>query len=167
MSATISAAEERESERKIRTIERLIAELEQEAEILSTMPRTPPRLQRQAAEAPWAPPRGPALSRTEATGCALPELDLPCPPPLRRTCQLPTCDEWCSYCRENDRIAAANRARNPLAEPRPAFVPQLAFLPPPPIGATVVRVPIDLATLTRAALQQIIAAASSALASKP
>jgi hypothetical protein len=30
-----------------------------------------------------------------------------------------------------------------------------------------VRVPIDLATLTRAALQQIIAAATSALSSKP
>jgi hypothetical protein len=170
------AAVAQDTQRKLVQVERILREIErsvansaeqserQNAEILSAMP---------AVDATWAPPRDsrsrsaaafapqPALSRTEATGCALPELDL-CPPtPLRRTCQLPSCDDWCTYCRENDRIAAANSNWNPLAEPRPAF------LPPPPIGATVVRVPIDLSTLTRAALQQIIVAATSALASKP
>ena len=31
---------------------------------------------------------------------------LPLPPPLRRTCATPTCDEHCAHCRRNDRIAA-------------------------------------------------------------
>lgn len=203
-----------------RRTERIIARMERDAAVLAAMPATPPRLQRHNAvtDAPWAPPHPPALSRTEATGCALHEEEhgLPPPPPLRRTCQLPGCDEWCSYClgndriqatggtlspppplrrtcqlpgcnewctycRENDRIAAANRSWNPLMEPRPVFVPQLSFggappsssadrglggdlhPPPPPIGATVVRIPVDLRLMTAAALRELIAAANAAL----
>jgi hypothetical protein len=146
-----------EAAMKSRT-ERIIAQLERDIAILDSMPATSPRLERHNAVVQL--PSGPALERTEATGC-----DLPPPPPLRRTCQLPGCYEWCAYCRENDRIAAANRGWNPLQEPRPVFVPQLAFggVPPPPIGATVVRIPIDMRLMTAAALREIIAAANAAL----
>ena len=175
--ARATAAADRQDKAKYRRAQEIIAQLEQEAAILESMPATPPRLARQAA-VPWAPPRGPALSRTEATGCALPP-----PPPLRRTCQLPGCDEHCTYCRENDRIAAYNRA-NPIIGGGPASIPRiripawadeegaigmapLPFLPsPPPIGATVVRVPIDMAQMTALALQELIAAAQRALNSK-
>jgi hypothetical protein len=63
--------------------------------------------------------------------------NLPPPPPLRRVCNLPTCDENCVYCRENDRLAAARRglpflapdvgAGGAVAEPSPTNIPRLAF----------------------------------------
>jgi len=63
--------------------------------------------------------------------------NLPPPPPLRRVCNLPTCDENCVYCRENDRLAAARRglpflapdagAGGAAAEPSPTNIPRLAF----------------------------------------
>jgi hypothetical protein len=133
-----------------RRTERIIARLERDVDILASMPVAPPRLERHNAVTEL-PPR-PNLGYTAATGC-----DLPPPPPLRRTCQLPGCNEWCSYCRGNDRIAAANRNWNPLAEPLPSFIP------PPPIGATVVRVPVDMRLMTQAALRELIAAAQAAL----
>lgn len=117
-----------------RRTECIIARMEQDAAILASMPATPPRLQRQNAVT-----------------------DLPPPPPLRRTCQLPDCNELCSYCRENDRIAAYNRA-HPLTGPN--TVPQLL---PPPIGATVVRIPVDLRLMTAVALRELITAAANAL----
>jgi hypothetical protein len=148
-----------------RRVKRIMAQLERDEATLAAMPATPPRLQRHNAvtgEAPWAPPHPPALSRTEATGCALPP-----PSPLRRTCQLPSCDEWCRYCRENDRIASHNMAAGGGGGGGgPASIPPIWDLPPPPIGATVVRVPIDMAQMTAAALQELIAAASRALANK-
>ena len=183
--AKATAAADRQDREKRRRAERIIARMARDMEILAAMPATPPRLARQDA-VPWAPPHGPALSRTEATGCA----DLPPPPPLRRTCQLPGCDEWCSYCRENDRIAAYNRA-NPIYLPAPpATLPPVwdrppsssaggvgglapsssaggvGGLAPPPIGAAVIRVPIDMAQMTAAALRMLIAAAQNALDSK-
>ncbi len=162
--ARSEAAVARQEAAMRRRAERIVARMERDAAVLAAMPLAPPCLERQDAVTEL--PHGPALERTEATGCQLPEevLNLPPPPPLRRTCQLPGCDEWCTYCRENDRIAAANRGWNPFQEPRPAFVPQLAFdLPPPPIGATVVRIPIDMRLMTAAALREIIAAANAAL----
>lgn len=160
----------RQDERKRRRAEQIIARLERDLAALDSMPTTPPRLARQAAIV--GAPSKPAISRT-----------LSPPPPLRRTCQLPGCDEHCSYCRENDRIAAYNRA-NPIigsgqaSIPRiriPAWadeedaigIPPLPFLPsPPPIGATVIRVPIDMTQMTTLALQELIAAAQRALANK-
>lgn len=181
--AKATAAADRQDQAKRSAAAHIIARMARDMEILAAMPATPPRLARHDAvtgEAPWAPPHPPALSRTEATGCALSEevLSLPPPPPLRRTCQLPGCDEWCSYCRENDRIAAYNRA-NPIYLPAPpATLPPVWDLPPsssaggvgglvpPPIGATVVRIPIDMAQMTAAALRMLIAAAQNALDSK-
>jgi hypothetical protein len=198
-----------------RRTERIIARMERDAAVLAAMPATPPRLARQAAvtgEAPWAPPHGPALSRTEATGCDLPPLpnwtmfepaSLMPPPPLRRVCASPDCDEDCKRCRYNDRLAEFNRSRplpvgllpppaplrrmcaspdcdevcrrcrgnDLLAEFNrehplpvgPASVPNLFSLPPPPIGATVVRIPIDMRLMTNEALRAIVAAANAAL----
>jgi hypothetical protein len=157
-----------------RHVERVLNQLEREA----AMPSTPPRLVRQDAvtgeEAPWAPPHGPALSRTEATGCELPPqpnwvpyewTSLPPPPPLRRVCASPDCDEDCKRCRYNDRLAEFNRNR-PLPT-GPAIVPNIinaeGALAPPPIGATIVRVPVDLRLMTAAALRELMAAAAAAL----
>ena len=52
-----------------------------------------------------------------------------------------------------------------MQEQGPASVPQLAFSlpPPPPIGATVFRVPVDLRQMTQESLRELIAAAASAL----
>jgi hypothetical protein len=157
-----------------RRAQQIVNRIERDAAILAAMPSTPPRLVRQDAEAPWAPPHGPALSRTEATGCADPNWipfeptpgALPSPPPLRRVCASPDCDEDCKRCRYNDRLAEFNRNR-PLPT-GPAFVPNLinppaGTLAPPPIGATVVRIPIDMRLMSAAALHEIIAAASTAL----
>lgn len=130
--------------------ERIIAQLEHDVVILASMPAMPPRLQRHPAVTELPPL--PNLGYTAATGCTLPP-----PPPLRRTCQLPSCNEWCSYCRENDRIAAYNQA-HPLTGP--AMVPQLL---PPPIGATVIRIPVDMRLMTAAALRELITAAANAL----
>ncbi len=175
----------RRSQQIVNRIERdaaILASVAHSAEqsLLLSMPSTPPRLQRQDAvtgEAPWAPLHGPALTRTEATGCELPpepnwipfewtETNLPPPPPLRRVCASPDCDEDCKRCRYNDRLAEHNRNR-PLPT-GPAFVPNMInpALPPPPIGATIVRIPIDMRLMTDAALREIIAAASTALVSR-
>jgi hypothetical protein len=110
----------REDKRKARDVERLLRQLERD------MAPPPLKLQRHNAV-----------------------LDLPPPPPLRRTCQLPTCDEWCSYCRENDRIAARNRA-----------------LQPPPTHLPVVRVPINIGAMTAQEMSDLIAALAQAMVNK-
>jgi hypothetical protein len=93
-----------------------------------------------------APPPAPKLERRNAVL----DLDLPPPPPLRRTCQLPNCDEWCSYCRENDRIAAYNRAHPP----------------PPPTHLPVIRVPIAIGAMTAQEMSDLITALAQAMRNK-
>lgn len=155
--ANAEAAVARQEAANKRRAERIVSRIERDQAVLASMPAAPPRLERQDAVT-----EGPALAYTEATGCEL--LDLPPPPSLRRTCQLPGCDEHCTYCRGNDRIAAENRGWNPRTEPHPTSVPQLAFsLAPPPIGATVVRVPVDLRLMSQESLRELIAAAAAAL----
>ena len=151
----------RQQAAKQRLIEQILAQLEQEQSIFESMPAAPPRLARDYRSAVFAPT--PALSRTEATGCDL--SDLPMPEPLRRTCATPTCDECCAHCRANERMPSFPAGGSGGG---PESIPQIAFreLPPPPIGATVVRVPIDMAQMSALALNDLIAAAQRALANK-
>lgn len=173
-----------------RRVKSIMARLERDEATLATMPATPPRLQRHNAvtgEASWAPPHNcrsrcdavfaptPALSHTEATGCAEPNWihfepsTLLPPPPLRRVCASPNCDEDCRRCRFNDRLAEFNRCRPLPSPPLPPHLPSVLAplgLAPPPVGAAVIRVPIDMAQMTAAALQELIAAAQRALANK-
>jgi hypothetical protein len=125
----------REDKRKAAAVERIMRQLERPAV-------TPKR-----TIALSAPPPAPKLERRNAV-LDLHDGGLPPPPPLRRTCQLPTCDEWCSYCRENDRIAALNR------------------LPPPPTHLPVLRVPINLGAMTAQEMSDLIAALAQAMVNK-
>jgi hypothetical protein len=71
--------------------------------------------------------------------------DLPPPPPLRRTCATPTCNEHCVQCRGNDRIAAEMQAEGfwlKLAGTMHGSLPLTTMLPqgggalaPQPVGA--------------------------------
>ncbi len=117
------------------------AEAQEEAERISAWLSRPAVTSKRTIAMP-APPPAPRLERQNAV------LDLPPPPPLRRTCQLSTCDEWCSYCRENDRIAAINR------------------LPPPPTHLPVLRIPINLGAMTAQEMSDLIAALAQAMANK-
>ncbi len=96
------------------------------------------------------------------------------PPPLRRVCALPTCDENCSYCRENDRIAAARRGLPFLtpdvaAEPSPTQIPRLAFGAPAaaPVAAEGLALLADIAAAAEPAAEGLALLADVAAAAEP